>query len=301
METADGYQPNGLVFALDLATMTWRRREHGDTAVFPVTAAVYRGAKNPRYGAGNPERSDNPFWLAMARRRWPPSRARLHFGDTAPPKPEFVMPKGDMPAPFTAAARRWATRYDEARERAKLVRTIDDVVWTAVREHALHLTLPDGRALMIGGEVADDGDEYADPWVYNDVVVRHPDGAIEILTYPRELFPQVRWEVGVLMGAHLFIFGESTGSGTPRSARAVALRLDTGTYAVSAARAPAPSVRVNFYKGCETRDGTRVILPVVRWKNADPELGVAFDLETLAWSEPFPHSRSGGNGRRLGR
>ena len=287
VETADSYQPNGLVFALDLATMRWRRREHGDTAVFPVTAAVYRGAKNPRYGAANPERSDNPFWLAMAQRRWPPSRSRLHFGDTAPPKPPFVMPKSDMPAPFTKAARRWMMRYDKARERAKLVRTIDDVVWTAVREHALHVTLPDGRKLMIGGEVADDGDEYADPWVYNDVVVRHPGGATDILTYPRELFPQVRWEVGVLMGAHLLIFGEP---GYREKRRAVALRLDTGTYAVSAAQAPAPSVRVSFYKGCETRDGTRVILPVMRWKDADPELGIAFDLETLAWSRPFPHS-----------
>ena len=150
----------------------------------------------------------------------------------------------------------------------------------------MHVTLPDGRALMIGGEVADDGDEYADPWVYNDVVVRHPDGAIDILTYRRELFPQVRWEVDVLMGAHLLIFGEPR---YPEKRRAVALRLDTATYAVSAAQVPAPSVRVNFYNGCETRDGTRVILPAVRWKDADPELGVAFDLETLAWSEPFPH------------
>ena len=144
VENADGYQPNGLVFALDLATMTWRRREHGDTAVFPVTAAVYRGARNPRYGAGNPERSDNPFWLAMVRRLWPPSRARLHFGDTAPPKPAFVMPEGDMPPPFTAAARRWAKRYDKARARARLVRTIDDVVWTAVRNAPCTSRFPTG-------------------------------------------------------------------------------------------------------------------------------------------------------------
>ncbi|HEV7403402.1 MAG TPA: hypothetical protein VGO11_10760 [Chthoniobacteraceae bacterium] len=288
--TADDAQPNGLVFALDLATMTWRRREHGDTAVFPVTEAVYRGAKNPRFGAGDSERSNNPFWLAMAQRRWPPSRARLHFGDTAPPKPAFVMPEGEMPAPFTAAAHRWAMHYEEARERAKLVRTIDDVVWTAVREHALHFTLPDGRTLMIGGEVADDGDEYADPWVYNDVVVQHPGGAIDILTYPLELFPHARWEVTALMGAHLFIFGEPDRKRHPeRSRRPVALRLDTATYAVSAAREPAPAVRVNFYRGCETRDGTRVILPVIRRTDADPELGVAFELEALIWSEPFPH------------
>lgn len=289
--TADGNEPNGFVFALDLATMTWLRREHGDTAVFPVTGAVYRCAKNPRYGAANPERSDNPFWLAMAQRRWPPSRARLHFGDTAPPEPEFVMPKGEMPAPFTKAAHRWAVRYDEARERAKLVRTINDVVWTAVRKNALQLTLSDGRALLIGGEVEDYGDEYADPWIYTDVVVRHPDGAIEILTYPRELFPHARWQVHALMGPHVFIFGEPDRKRHPERPRGpAALRLDTSTYEMSAARAPAPAVRVIFYEGCETRDGPRVILPVMRWKDADPELGIAFDLETLAWSGLFPHS-----------
>ena len=195
------------------------------------------------------------------------------------------MPKGDLPPPFTAAARRWAKRYDEARERARLVRTVDDIVWTTVREHALHLTLPDGRTLMIGGEVDNFGDEYADPWFYNDIVVRHPDGAIEILAYPLDLVPHARWEVSVLMGAHLFIFGEPP----KRPRRPVALRIDTSTYEVSAAGAPAPAVLASFYKGCETRDGGRVILPVRRWKDADPELGIAFDLETLAWSEPFPH------------
>jgi hypothetical protein len=285
VENADGHQPNGLVFALDLATMTWRRREHGDTAVFPVTAAVYPGAKNPRYGAGNPERSDNPFWLAMAQRRWPPSRARLHFGDTAPPEPPPYFHKGKWPAPFTAAARRLADKMD----RAKLVRTIDDVIWTVVRRHALHVTLPDRRALMIGGDVANYGQEYADPWIYTDVVVRHPDGAIDILTYPRELFPHARWEVSVLTATHLFIFGDIERKRHPeRARRTVALRLDTATYEVSATREPPAGVRIIL--GCETRDGTRVIMPVMRRTAADPEFGIAFDLETLAWSEPFLHS-----------
>ena len=249
--TADDAQPNRLVFALDLATMTWRRREHGDMAVFPVTEAVYRSARNPRYGAANPERSDNPFWLAMAQRRWPASRARLHFGDTAPPKPTFVTSEG--------------------------LRTIDDVIWTAVRERALHLTLPDGRALMIGGEVEDFSDGYADSWLYNDVVVRHPGGAIDILTYPLELFPRVRWEVSVLMGPHVFFFGRPE---YPESKRPVALRLDTGTYAVSAARKPAPAVRLFLIRAARPGWLSRHIAGPAAGATPIPNSGIAFDLET---------------------
>ncbi len=175
--------------------MIWRRRKHGDTTVFPVSDAIYRGNKNPRYGTANPERSDNPFWFEMARRRWPPSRARLHFGDFAPPQPEFVL-SDDDPAAGAPESGRQSRRPDGAPvsadiERSKLVRTIDDVIWTAVREGALKMALPDGRRLLIGGEVPDYGDECADPWVYNDVIVTHPDGAIEILIYPRTIFPHL--------------------------------------------------------------------------------------------------------------
>jgi len=169
VQTAEGYEPNTGAFELDLATMIWRRREHGDMAVFPISAALYRANKNPRYGKANPERSDNPFWFEMLRRNWPPSRARLHFGDVTPPQPEVVFsrdntdPGSGQPEFGTpeAAARIERIRADV--ERSKLVRTIDDVVWTAVRENASELTLADARTLLIGGDVADYGDEYADP------------------------------------------------------------------------------------------------------------------------------------------
>jgi len=84
----------------------------------------------------------------MARRQWPPSRARLHFGDAAPPEPEFVLSKnGPMPEFGTPELDAWMARRYEELDRNKLVRTIDDVVWTAVREEALRVALPDGRRL----------------------------------------------------------------------------------------------------------------------------------------------------------
>jgi hypothetical protein len=182
-------------------------------------------------------------------------------------------------------------RISEAAEGSKLKRAIDDVVWTAVREDALELELPDGRRLLIGGEIADYGDEYADPWVYNDIIVTHPDGAIEILTYPREVFPHMRCLVGATMGACGFIFGIVDRKRHPGKGRGpLVLRLDTSSCEIVRLPAAPPPVRVALYKSCEIREGNRVVLPVVRDREADPHLRIAFDLETLAWSEPFPNA-----------
>jgi hypothetical protein len=241
--TAQQHEPNKSAFELDLAAMTWRRREHGDMAVFPVSEADYRKNKNPRYGTANPERSDNQFWVEMARRQWPPSRARLHFGDFAPPRPELVLPddRSGSDAEFgTPEAQAWAARMSAAFERSKLVRAIDDIVWTTVREDALRLDLPDGRKLLIGGEVTDYGDEYADPWVYNDIIVTHPDGRIEILAYPNEVFPRFYWPVEAVVDEHVYILGtirRERHSG--RGHAELALRLNALTYEITPARYPA--------------------------------------------------------------
>ena len=296
MQTADAYAPNTGVFELDLSTMTWRRMEHGDEAVFPVPAAAYRAGKNPRYGTANPERSANPFWLAMARRQWPPSRARLHFGDAAPPEPKFVLSEdGPMPEFGTPELNAWMARRGEELDRNKLVRTIDDVVWTAVREEALRVALPDGRRLLIGGEVCDYGDEYADPWLYNDIVVTHADGAVEILTYPRDVFPHAFGLIGVTSGADVFIFGQFDWKRHPDRARQpFILRFDTSSYGIERLPPEPSGVRLDLYEGCAMREGTRVVLPIVRLSDADPLLAIAFDLEMLTWSEPFPSPQPDG-------
>jgi hypothetical protein len=292
VQTPGGYEPNTGVFELDLTTMTWRRREHGDATIFPISKETYRASRNPRYGTANPERSENPFWLEMARRRWSPSRARLHFGDFAPPapRPALLNDLGAPPEPGTPEHEAWMARISEELQRSKLVRTIDDVVWTAVRDGALKLVLPDGRDLLIGGEVPDYGDEYADPWVYNDVVVSYRDGAIDILTYPEEIFPRFIGSIdGTLHGGHAYVFGIVDRRRHPGRSRGPAvLRLDTRSYEIAELQVADPIAHVNINEGSSRRDGGRIVFPVVRQDNSDPELGVAFDLEALSWSAPFP-------------
>ena len=287
--TADACARNNGVFELDLATMTWRRMEHGDEAVFPIPAAEYRAGKNPRYGIANPERSDNTFWHAMARRQWPPSRARLHFGDAAPPRPKTVFAEGRMPEFDAPEFKDYMERMSEAHERSRLVRTIDDVVWTAVREKALQVALPDGRRLLIGGEVCAYGDDYADPWLYNDIVVTHADGAIEILTYPSNVFAHAGNLVSVTRGADVFIFGTLDEKRHPESAwQPMVLRLDTTLYRIERLSAPTPPRRLLIFPDWELREGNRVVLRVATRHDA-PALAIAFDMEALSWSEPYPY------------
>jgi hypothetical protein len=260
-----GYGPNTGLFELDLATMIWRAREPGDEAEFPVPEQVYRTSKAPCRGTTNAERSDNPFWLEMARRQWLPGRARLHFGDFAPPDPHG-MSSGTKKGKHTTA----------------------DIVWTAVREDTLQLTLADGRKLLIGGRIPDRGGDHADAWTYNDAIVTHPDGAIEILTYPKDIFPDLLWPaLGVVVGEHVYVFGDLDWAGHPDGAQGpVILQLDTSTYEIEPVYAPDPSVPVAMSSG-SLQDGQRVVFPVVRRHSTDPRLGIAFDLATQTWGEPF--------------
>ena len=194
-----------------------------------------------------------------------------------------------MPEYGTPEFHAWMARRVEELDRSKLARTIDDVVWTTVRENALKVALPDGRRLLIGGEVSDYGDDYADPWLYNDIVVTHADGGIEILTYSPDVFPHAFDVIGVTSGADVFIFGQFHWKQHPDQARQpFILWLDTSSYRIGRLPTEPSGVQLDLYEGCAMREGNSVVLPIVRLSEADPSLAIAFDLETFTWGEPFP-------------
>lgn len=291
VQTETDYVTSTGTFELDLTTRIWRRRAPGDMSVFPVSTETYRACRNPRYGTANPERIDNPFWLEMARRQWPASRARVHFDDAAPERPmEDPLADGHAPDFGTSKFDAWVKRLETRRTREVLARGIDDVVWTAVREDALNMTLSDGRQILIGGEVQSYGDDAADAWNYNDVVVTKPDGAIEILAYPKDDFPPLAYPAGTVHDGYVYIFGYvDRDRYTEGHGDIAVLCLHADTYALTELPVNAPSARPNIYAGAMAREGNRVVFPVVRCTDADPERGIAFDLETLSWSSAFPH------------
>ncbi len=254
VHTSDDYQPNTDLYRLDLANMNWCRIDPGDTSILPVPVEVYHQYKSPKHGTANPEQSDNPFWKEMVRHRWPPSRARLHFGD--PP-----------------------TQNGKS----------GDVVWTAVRDEPLELDLPDGRRLLIAGQINDFEDERVDAWIYNDIIVTNPDGTTEIYTYPQHIFPPIVWPVGTVTARGLILFGlidhrhrEKHGKGP------AVLRLDLTTFALQALEVAPPRDRVWVHPSVAKREDSQMTFPIVRQTQDDPLLRIAFDLDRLAWGAPYP-------------
>lgn len=66
-------------------------------------------------------------------------------------------------------------------------------------------TLPDGTKILIAGEHEDHYDP--DFFIYNDVVIAHPDGQIEILGYPEDHFPPTDFHSATQVGNELILIG----------------------------------------------------------------------------------------------
>lgn len=80
-------------------------------------------------------------------------------------------------------------------------------LWSMGRIGQSSTLLPDGREILIGGEIED----YYDPlfWIYNDVIVKHPEGNIEIFGYPRHIFAPTDFHTATLVGDDIWIIGSA--------------------------------------------------------------------------------------------
>lgn len=78
-------------------------------------------------------------------------------------------------------------------------------VWCFHRFGPTRTRLPDGRVVCVGGEHED----YYDPdfCIYNDVVVAHPDGRIEIFGYPKDVFPPTDFHTATLCDDRVILLG----------------------------------------------------------------------------------------------
>lgn len=84
---------------------------------------------------------------------------------------------------------------------------LDDegAVWCFKRFGMSQTILSDGRTLCVAGEHED----YYDPdfCIYNDLIVKYPDGAIQIFGYPREVFPPTDFHTATLVDKRLILIG----------------------------------------------------------------------------------------------
>jgi hypothetical protein len=132
-----------------------------------ITPEVFREWRSPRRGTANPERMHNPLWEWLVRSGWSASRSNAHF---------------QGPSPFDAGPG-----------------------WCFERFGRSVTELPDGRTVLIAGEHEDGYDP--DFHIYNDVVVRHPDGLLEIYGYPIDVFPPTDFHSATLVGNRIVLIG----------------------------------------------------------------------------------------------
>ena len=139
-----------------------------DSPVDPaVTPDLFRQWRTPRFGRSNPERMNNPVWEWLIKSRLGAYAAKQKFDDRS------ALAAGP--------------------------------VWCFDRFGQSSTTLPDGRTILIAGEHEDSYDP--DFNIYNDVVIQHPDGEIDIYGYPVEAFPPTDFHSATLVGSNVIIIG----------------------------------------------------------------------------------------------
>jgi hypothetical protein len=165
----------------------------GGSPDFSVTKELYRAWRSPRFGRGNPERLSNPVW-------------------------EWLVKSG-----LSAYAARNA--FDPPNEQCA------DPAWSFARFGQSSTELADGRTILIAGEHEDSYD--SDFYIYNDVVVRHADGAIDIFGYPREVFPPTDFHTATPLGDRIVVIG-CLGYPADRNPHVTPVELlDVDTFAMS--------------------------------------------------------------------
>lgn len=154
-----------------------------------ITLADYMQWRAPRFGTQNPERMNSPVW------DWS-IRANLDAED------------GDM---------------------IFLGRETDDSgpAWCFARMGQSRTDLPDGRSVRVAGEYEDG--YHPQFCIYNDVVVRCPDGSVHIHGYPEDVFPLTDFHTATLLGDTIILIG-SVGyhsDSPPENTQVLCLKLDT--------------------------------------------------------------------------
>lgn len=177
--------------------------------------------RSPRPGAANPEDMTNPVWAWLVEAGVNAWRANQQF---------------DGPSALGAGPG-----------------------WCFERFGRSTTELPDGRVVHVSGEHED----YYDPdfYIYNDVVVRHPDGRLQIFGYPREVFPPTDFHSATLVGQRLVLIGNLGYSGARQPGATQVLVLDLATIAIeTVATGGTPPGWLHAHDAVLAEDGRSIVV-----------------------------------------
>lgn len=115
------------------------------------------------------------------------------------------------PTDLTNPYWQWVVRYDLSADDIGEIFDLDTYeispLWCAERLGQSRTLLDDGREILIGGEWEDGYDpQFA---IYNDVIVKHVNGDIEIFGYPRHIFAPTDFHTATLVGDDIWIIGSA--------------------------------------------------------------------------------------------
>lgn len=256
---------NGACFVLDVSSRTWRKLDQAGPAMLGLSPEDYLRLKSPRFGTVNPERIENRFWSAMAQRSLLPRRARDLFGDYGCDPTE-----------------------EERKALKSVIRPIDEIVWTSVREDPAEIELDDGRRITLGGAYDGYGRDEIDNWVYTDAILMGPDGAMEFYLYPPDVLPALHSLHVTRHAGRIFISGtpDRTLSAHWPQFRSILLELNLDTFALRRIGSTDNNPDDMIVGPGRLKQGTasQLIFPIIhRWKG-DPVRVTVLDLDTEAWS-----------------
>lgn len=160
-------------------------------------------------------------------------------------------------------------------------------LWGMQRMGQSSTLLPDGREILIGGEYEDGYDPQF--CIYNDVIVKHPNGHCDIYGYPKHIFPPTDFHTATLVDDTIWIIG-SMGYGDERQySQTQVCQLNTTTYEITKLATVNSMGWVNDHKA-EYQDG-QIIISGGRLLVENPDLPMhenydewALNLSTLIWT-----------------
>jgi hypothetical protein len=194
-------------------------------AISPQDSAVTRELfvkwRSPRFGSANPERMNNPVWEWLVR------------------------------SELSAYAATQRLRGPSALKAGP--------GWCFARFGQSSTQLPDGREVLIAGEHED----FYDPdfYIYNDVVVRHPNGSLDIYGYPREVFPPTDLHSATLVSNRIVIIGSSGYPKDSRPGQTPVRVLDLNTFAITEAKTSGmPPGWIHDHKAALSEEGASILV-----------------------------------------
>lgn len=205
-----------------------------------VTSELFLKWRAPRLGTSNPERMNNPVWEWLMK-----SRANAFQ----------VNERLKGPSPMEAGPGWCFDRFGQSSNQ-----------------------LPDGRVVFIAGEHEDSYDP--DFYIYNDVVVQHSDGRLEIFGYPREVFPPTDFHSATLVSNRIVLIGNLgyPGKRAPGRTQVMALDLDTLTISTLQTTGTSPGW-IHSHKATLADDGRSILIQGGKLDRGDPDKSLVDNID----------------------